>query len=233
MSAFLTDRASLKRELFRVMNTDAADGASTEHDDAAVVLEGLYMLLQQGAEDAQEWLIGAGLGSLWLSTSAVLTWTQETDGQYYTALPADFLRLYGDQETSGLRDAAGIRWGQEIPPEMQWRATYVDCYFISNQRLYLVQGASPKSDLVMDYYRRIGTLADGSTVDLPEQDRALIVAFAALHAREQAWYTGGPEGDAKLERNLRSRKQMAWRRGRRSRTTRQVQAGMTSDHWFI
>ena len=226
----LTDRGSLLRALFRLCDADADDGNVTEHDD--VTLEGVYLLLQQGVEDAQQFLMGAGLGSWWLDMSDVLTFAAEPDGRQWVALPDDFRRLAGDDATSALHDSAGIRWGQEIPAELQRRATFADAYFLAGRRLWVPRGASPPDDLVLDYYRRVGTLADDSPVDFPEEDLALIVAYAALHAREEHWYTGGQQGDQRIARNLESRKAPAFDRARRSLTPKKVKTPLaTGDHW--
>ena len=85
----------------------------------------------------------------------------------------------------------------------------------------------------MDYIRRVPILEDDTPVDFPEEDRGLIVAFAAYHAREESWYTGGPQGDLKMDRNLQTRKRQAWRRARRTSAPRRVGLPRTTDRYSL
>ena len=240
--AYLTDRASLKRALYRLVNADDADDDLIEHDDST--LEGVYLSLQQGAEAAQLYLVDAGVGDTWLTTtSSALSFTGSDPNRYYdlpdgAGADAAFLRIYGDQDLTGLRRSDGERWGRLISAEIRWR-TRGNYYYTRGSasegkaRLYLSRGAAPPSDLFLDYIYRLPALADSTTVDFPEPDRPLIVAFAAVHAMEESWLPGGPEMESKLMRNLDRRKHDAWRRARRSRQPKQAQpAVMVGDHWF-
>ena len=69
----LTDRDSLANAVYRLLNTDASDDDMIEHDDTS--LEGLYLILQDGVDDAQAWVIDkCGRADFWLtplSTKAV------------------------------------------------------------------------------------------------------------------------------------------------------------------
>ena len=164
MAARLTDRNSLKRALYRLTNTDDLDDAMLEHD--ATSLDGIYMALQEGVDDAQQYLVDSGLSDYWLTTSATLSFSG-SDQDKNDALPttdtasADkrFWRLYGDHKWSSLRKANGERWGLEVPASarLRLRGNY---YYLRNERLYLVRGASAPSDLVMDYIFRLPDLAD-------------------------------------------------------------------------
>ena len=80
---YLTDRASMLRALFRLIDTDTGDGAVTEYDGP--MHEGVLLLIQQGAEDAQSYMLGAG-STWWIETSAALAFTPEPDGRQYTEL---------------------------------------------------------------------------------------------------------------------------------------------------
>ena len=237
MAARLTDRDSLKRALYRLVNTDDLDDAMLEHD--ATSLDGIYMALQEGVDDAQQYLVDSGLGDYWLTTSATLSFTG-SDPDRYVALPATdtasadkrFWRLYGDHKWSALRKANGERWGLEIPAHSRWKIRG-NCYYLRNERLYLARGASPPSDVVMDYLYRLPDLADSTTVDFPEADRPLIVAYAAIHVMENDWIAGGPDMESKLMRNLDRRKQAAYRRARRSLQPKMTTPNdMVGDHWF-
>ena len=226
---YLTDRASLLRALFRLLDTDLEAGDMTEHDPADVHQEGILLQLQQGAEDAQAYMLKAG-STWWLETSEPLDFQPQSDGRLAVTLPEGFRRLYGDGERSALHDARGTRWGVEIEPDLQWDGTR-NGYFLSGDKLRLVSNASPPAGLMMDYVRRIAEIRDGTDVDFPEDDRSLIVAFAAFHAREESWYTGGPAGDRKIERNLGSKKSQAWTRARRTSTPRRARTPRVPPHW--
>ena len=237
MAARLTDRNSLKRALYRLVNTDDLDDAMLEHD--ATSLDGIYMALQEGVDDAQQYLVDSGLSDYWLTTSAALSFTG-SEPDRYVALPATdtagddkrFWRLYGDRKWSALRKSNGTRWGIEIPASGRW--TYRgNGDYLRNDRLYLARGASPPSDVVMDYLYRLPDLADSTTVDFPESDRQLIVAYAAVHTMENDWLAGGQEMEMKLQRNLDRRKQAAYRRARRSLQPKMATpSDMVGDHWF-
>jgi hypothetical protein len=232
----LTDRDSLKRALYRLVNTDDEDDALLEHD--ATPLDGVHEALEVGLDDAQLYLIDSGLGDYWLASSGAISW-QGSDPERFWPLPdgegADprFLRMYGDRDSSALRDGRGRRWGREIPATMRWRYRG-NAYYTTGPRLYLARGASPPHDLVLDYLYRPPVLEDGVEVDFPREHRPLIVAYAARYAMEQSWLAGGPEMEQKILRNLRSRKAEAWRRARRSRTPKMAEPSpMVGDHWFF
>jgi hypothetical protein len=237
VAARLTDRDSIKRALYRLVNTDDLDDAMLEHD--ATSLDGVYMALQEGVDDAQQYLVDSGLSDYWLTTSATLSFTG-SDPDRYVALPATdtdsadkrFWRLYGDHKWSALRKANGERWGLEVPAHSRWKIRG-NCYYLRNERLYLARSASPPSDVVMDYLYRLPDLVDSTTVDFPESDRPLIVAYAAIHAMENDWIAGGADMESKLMRNLERRKQAAYRRARRSLQPKMTTPNdMIGDHWF-
>ena len=228
---YLTDRASLLRAVYRLMDTDLEAGDMTEHDPTGTPLEGILLQLQQGAEDAQEYMVSAG-SSWWLKTSGALNLTPQNDGRLAVDLPDDFRRLYGDGDRSALHDVNGIRWGVEIEPDLQWDGTR-NGYFVQGKQLRLVRDASPPAGLQMDYIRRIPAIVNDTDVDFPEEDRTLIVAFTALHAREESWYTGGPIGDRKIERNLGAKKSQAWRRARRTSKPRRAKTPRVAPHWGL
>ena len=117
----LTDRASIQRELYRLLNTSADDATLTEHDSGT--LEGLNLQIEQGAYNAQLWLIDHGFQDRWIKQSGVLGTPSGSDdvagGRYWdlSTLGSDFLRLAGDEETSALYVPGGstdltTRWGR-------------------------------------------------------------------------------------------------------------------------
>ena len=231
-TGFLTDRASLKRALYRLMDTDDDDDDMIEHDNTGEALEGILLSLQQGLESAQLFLIDKSLEEYWLTTTSALTLTGTDPDRFFT-LPTDFLRMYGERRMSALRSASGTRWGVPIDVKMRWRMVG-NFYYLRNERLYVVKGASFPNGTLMDYIYRLPILADGSDVDFPAADRPLIVAFAAIHAMQENWMPGGQEMEAKLEANLKHRKNEAFRRARRSQEPKTVDPGeMIGDHWFV
>ena len=59
--SLLTDRASILREFFRLVNAGSSDDDMIEHD--STTLEGAYEALDVGQEEAQLYLISIGQGS--------------------------------------------------------------------------------------------------------------------------------------------------------------------------
>lgn len=232
----LTDRASLARAFYRLTATSATNPALIEHDSSS--LETLYQYLQYGAWDAQEYMIDAGLGATWVTTSSTLTFSgADSTGGKYVALPSDFLRLAGDDEASALRQPGGTRWGLLIPFEERRRA-YGNKYWLQGDganlwRIWLARGASPPSDLVCDYHHRLATLADSTAVDFPTQHRALIVAFAADRAQTDSWLPGDMEMQAKIASNLVKLKKEVMRRARVTDGPKRMKIYRSgSTHWW-
>lgn len=217
----LTDRASLKRQLFRLINSDDTDGGSTEYDPDDTPLEGLYLVLERGVRKAQQWLIHCGLGEYWLATSDPLTFsgTDAADAGRYATLPTDFLRAYGDRHESCLREPSGMQWGREVSPRDRLRYTGNGYYFAKDQ-IWLTRRATPSSSLVLDYYAKVDALVDDTTVDFPEDDRELIVAYAADEASKHPWFLGGMEEKQGLQKHLADLKYEVYNRSRRSRQPR-------------
>jgi hypothetical protein len=231
MAETLTDRASLERAFYRLLNTDQTDDALTEHDPAGYPREAVYQALQQGVYDAQDWLIRSGLKDRWLETASLSSWTADGDFQYED-LPTDFLRLQGDERTSALRDSSG-HWGRLIGSEYRYRVLG-NYYWLQNERIYVAEAATiPTAGLSLDYHFRHPQLADATTVDFPVEDRPLIVACAAVGAMEESWLAGGPEMEAKLDRNLTRRQNAALRRVRRTGQQTLFQPTPTmGTHWI-
>ena len=229
----LTDRLSLRRAFFRLTGVDANNTALTEHDGST--LETLYQFLQYGLWDAQAFLIDCGMGDRWIKRSSTLSFSgsDSVDGGKYTALPSDFLRLAGDDDVSALCQPDGTRWGRLVDMRCRGevRGNY---YWLMNDRLYIAPGASPPSDLVMEYHHKLATLADGSTVDFPEEHRSLIVAYAADRAQSDAWLPGDLEMNAKIAANLDRLKKLAWVRARRNSGPRKMRARrVVGTHWLM
>lgn len=216
----LTTRDSLVRAFYRLTGTSATNPALIEHDGANT-LEAVYQFLQYGLWDAQAFLMDAGLVNRWVTTSSALTpflGAEADDGGRYIALPADFLKLAGDDYESALRYPNGTKWGHLIDFEDRHRHRG-NCYWLQGDganlwRLWIARGASPPSTMVCDYHHRLATLADATTVDFPTEHRALPVAFAADRAMTDAWLPGDQEMQAKIAKNLIGQKREAQRRVR-------------------
>lgn len=229
----LTDRASLARAFYRLTGTSSTNPGLIEHDGAAT-LEALYSFLQYGAWDAQAFLIDNGLADRWITVSSTLSFSGSflTDAGKYASLPADFIKLAGDEEYSALRQPNGTKWGRLIDFRERHRA-YGNNYWLQDEQLWVTRGASPPSNLVMEYHHRLATLADSATVDFPTEHRALIVAYAADRAMTDAWLPGDMEMQAKIASNLIKQQKEARRRLRRSSGPKKLKmrrSGATH-HW--
>lgn len=234
----LTDRASILREFFRLVNADSTDEDMTEHDSST--LEGAYEALDVGLRHAQQFLISVGQGETWLKTGAALT-ISGTDPDRYSSLPSDFLALDSDpdQGRSGLvYSGTGQGWGCEVHPSIR-RSVWGNYYWIEwsapNQeaRVRYARGAAVPSTLLPHYYYRLATLADSTTVEMRPDDRPLIPAFAADYAKEQSWFSGGDEQRAAIQRNLRTLRQASFQRGRLTRRARQYETHGARGAWFL
>ncbi len=215
----LTDRASLLRELANLIDADLNDDAATEYDSTAG--EQLYLLLNRGAKNAQDFLIRAGYGEYWLTTSAALTWTgtDATTAGRYSDLPSNFRRAYGDRHESPLRQADGTQWGREIHPRDRLRYAG-DFYYFTGNRIWVTRQAALPDPLYLDYLKKVDTLADSTDADFPEDDRELIPAFAAVEASRKSWFNGGLEEKQALMKHLRALKHEVYSRLRPSRQPR-------------
>ena len=234
--SLLTDRASILREFFRLVNADSDDDDLIEHD--ATTLEGAYEALDVGVRRAQLYLISTGQGATWLKTGSALTVTG-SDPNRYSSLPSDFLRLDSDpdQNRSGLVYSTGRPWGVEIDAADRQRV-YGNYYWIEwsgpdgEARVRYARAASVPS-ILPEYYYRLGTLADSTTVAMRADDRNLIPAYAADHAMEQSWFPGGDEQRAAIGRNLKKAQTEAFSRGRLTRRARKVQSHPSRGQWIV
>ncbi len=236
----LTDRASILREFYRLTGTSGSDRAATAHDSGT--LEGIYNLLQHGAWDAQLYLIQVGEAALWLTTtSGAFAWSgaDSTHGGRYTNLPSDFLRAAGSERESPLREPGGRRWGQLIDFEDRF-SVWGNRFWFQEGQLWVARGASPPSDLVLDYHERLATLADSAagppvvdnTVDFPIVHRPLIPAFAAERAAYQSWFPLDEAGKASVIANLRGLKRKARAQARRATQPRKMRRPAGVGRWW-
>jgi len=208
-----------------------------ESTDDALVLNGesagdvAYTYLTRGCRNAQRWMLKMGYGG-WLKRSSALTWsgTDAADGGRYATLPTDFLRAYGNQRMSALREADGDEWGQEIKAEDDQLKG--NGYYFRGTQLWLARTAAPPATLYLDYHYTHPVWTSGVTIDFPVDARALIVAEGANVAKEESWLPMGPEGEQKIERALMRAREEARdivRQGKGPRTFRKpYRAG---NHW--
>ena len=235
MADVLTNQASFQRAFYRLTDTDSTDEALIEQDTSGD-LEAVNQFLQHGVNDAQEYLMRAGLSSRWISqATAITSWSgaDSTDGGRYKALETDFFRLAGDAEPgfSALREIDGNQWGRLINARDRFRVNG-DRYYLLNEQLWLCRNANPPASVIYDYHHRIATL-DSSTIDFPVDDRELIVAYAGKRAMADSWLPGGQEMEAKIEAKLRFCEQQAWKRSRRDRRQRRLRPQRTvGTHYY-
>ncbi|MFW6090152.1 MAG: hypothetical protein ACODAB_10390, partial [Gemmatimonadota bacterium] len=125
-------------------------------------------------------------------------------------------------------------WGRQLPGPREGRQIRGDGYWVEGDRIRFTRNAKIKNNLVYDYIRKPDGPEDGTTIDFPEIDRGLVVAFAARHAMENNFLPAGQEMEAKIARNLAFRKTQAWKRARRTTGPRKIRkpAVSSATHWF-
>lgn len=231
-----TDRASIRRGIYRLCNLSDNDAAMVEHDAAS--LEGINQLIEEGLYDAQEWLLRARYADPWVVVGQAVTVLgshSDPEGKYIE-LEDDFLRLMGDENASALYVPGTRRrsWGRQRHGTRDGRMARGSGYWIEGGRIRLANNARPPSNLVYDYIRKPDPPEDEVPIDFPETERPLVVAFAAVHAMENNFLPAGPEMEMKILRNLERRKGMAWKRARRTTAPRRIRRPHTlaASHWF-
>lgn len=232
MSFLLEDRAALRRAFYRATGSSASDEELIEHD--AEDLEAVHQLLQYALWDAQEYLLSVGDPNRWVKSATLTGWTSEADGRRYLSLPSDFLRLAGDERLGALRDGDGREWGSLVQADMRLRAGDPSSYWIENERIYVGALASFPTTLTIYYHFRHAVLeADDTAIDFPEEDRRLVVLFAAEQASSEPWFTGDNDVKQGIRVALAEAKQKAARRARRTREPRKLRPPPgVGTHWF-
>ena len=181
---------------YRLVGSLSSDGALTEQGEATDDV--VYTYLTRGCRNAQRWMLKMGYGG-WRKRTTALTWSgsDAADGGRYATLPSDFLRSYGNQRVSALREADGDQWGQEVKEEEdQLRGDY---YYIRGEQLWLGRDASPPTSLFLDYHYKHPLWSSTTTIDFPMDARALIVAEAAVAAMAENWLPGDSAMERKIE----------------------------------
>lgn len=218
MAFTLDDRSALRRAFYRLTGTSSGDDALEEHDNETN--EAVHYHLQHGLWDAQSWLIATVDPYRWISISDPITsWTgtDDTTGGRYTTLPADFLRLAGDADTSALRGADGEAWGVLLDDPRRRFDIAGDAYYLVDEQLWITKRAAPPATLYLHYHERHPVLEDDvTTIDFPILDRPLIVGFAGQSYAAEASLPGGQEMVGKIDAYLDRAKRLAVSRGRRT-----------------
>jgi hypothetical protein len=184
---------------YRLMGSESGDDFLVSQGEAPDDVG--YLYLTSGCRDAQRWLLKMGYQG-WRKRSAALslTGTDAADGGRYATLPADFLRAFGTERMSALRQADGTGWGRETTAERdQLRGDY---YYIRGEQLWVTRGATPPAPLYLEYHYLHPAWTSIVTIDFPMDARPLIIAEAANDAKEEGWLPGGPEMEQKIERKL-------------------------------
>jgi hypothetical protein len=231
----LENRAALRRKFYILTGSTSDDDALNEQD--AETNEMVHYYIQMGLWAAQERLISRGMRSRWLATSGALEFsssaTEDTGGGRYADLPADFLRLAGDEQTSGVRQPDGCRWGQQID-DARLFSLRGDFFALRNEQLWVTRGANLPAALVLGYYQRHAVLvADDTDLDFPEHLRDGIVAEAGSLAAQDSWLPGGPEMQAKIDEKVTSWRKRAAAWARQTRQPRTLRAPDTfGSHWY-
>jgi hypothetical protein len=232
--ATLANRVEIKNAIYQLTGFSGSDGALSEHETNTG--DALNRFVYQAMRDAQSWYLSSVNPNYWKKQSATLTFTdvQSTEGRYYSALPSDFLRLFGDEENSALRRPTGRRWGRLIDADRR-NIRGSNYYWIENDQVSVARGATIPSDLVMDYTYLIPELtADGTAVDFPQDDRVLIPAFAAVDISSWPMFPGDNELRQRLKDYLTDTQRQIYVRGRRTKEPRKVKHNPTfGQRWFI
>lgn len=236
MATTLANRAELRLAFQRLTGFGSSDGSLSARETSAG--DAVNAWLQQALWDAQAWYLSNVDPHRWLTVSSALSWSgSDATGGRYTALPTDFLRLYGDQEVSALHEANGNRWGRLVQPEQ--RTSRGNGFYLLDDNLYLLRGAAPPT-VYLDYAHRHPTLSDdtgtGSAglIDFPLDDRNLVVAFAGkLASLTPGVFPGDSKEVALINEALKEAQEIAYTRGRRTREPRKVRRpAALGSHWF-
>lgn len=231
----LTSVALHRRALLRLLGTDADDPELVRGGEAANEVTDQY--LTRGCRAAQRWMLNCGYGGWRKRGSAITSWSgsDATDGGRYTTLPADFLRAYGNERQSALREADGTPWGILVDPG-EAMDYYGDGYYLrGSEELWLTRGAQPPSAVFLEYHFKHAAWSDSlgdASIDFPVDARWLIVAEAAALAKEENWIPLDNEDAVRIERALLRARQEARDLSRPTKKPRQFsRPRRLGNHW--
>lgn len=231
----LTSVALHRRALLRLLGTDADDPELVRGGEDANEVTDQY--LTRGCRAAQRWMLNCGYGGWRKRGSAITSWSgaDATDGGRYTALPADFLRAFGNERQSALREADGTPWGVLVDPGEAMDFHGNGYYLRGNEQLWLTRGAQPPSSVFLEYHFKHEAWSDAladADIDFPVDARWLIVAEGAALAKEENWITLDNEDSVRIERSLMRARQEARDLSRPTKKPRQFSRPRRfGSHW--
>lgn len=189
----LSNRAQLRRALYRLVGTDASDDGLVEHGEAVGEV-GNY-LVQHGIWLAQRELIRVGFRR-WLATEVLSFSSAAANGTRSAPLPDDFLRLAGDDRNSAVYDSRGRPWGGQINPRDKHRASQ-HAYWIEDGKIFAGPHCAPPTGAYIEYHYRHPALQtdDAATdpLDFPIDWTPMIPAHGALIGMQEGWFARDAE----------------------------------------
>lgn len=204
----------LRQAFFRLVGTEAGDTELVvQGEDTNDVVD---TCLTHGVREAQRDLLSYGYRD-WMLRSATLV-TAESGGVVSAPLPADVLKVDGDERQSPLIDTQGRRWGSQVDDRR--RDEQGDKFWFPNHRtvVFNERASIPSGGLRLDYFGRHEPLGTDVTINFPSEVAGLIVAHAAEYASSENWLPGFKEMQAGIQKRLVFEQAKA---GRFARTTRQ------------
>lgn len=200
----LTTVPMFRRAFFRLTGSELGDHELDERGEDTN--EVVNQCLTGGAWAAQRDMLSYGYRG-WLALTPALVWVDDpaVDSGLKAELPANLLRLAGDEAYSALLDSSSKQWGQQIEPDWKRRYSGKFYYVETEEFVHLTKNANPPSGLRAEYHYRHpefdADLADGS-IDLPVDARMLVVAHAAMIGVEENWIVGADDMKVTVARNL-------------------------------
>lgn len=222
MATVLNNREDIRAAFYSRLNTSADDDALAEGFASAEEHANEYV--QLGIDSAQAWTIEVCDPLRWLARFNLADWQDDCIGTYHE-LPADFLRLSGDDRHSAIIRPNGSPWGRQLEDNRRrHQFRFEHAYYLANDRIYLIdKSPRPPTGSQCEYHHRLAVVeTDADPIDFPLHDRWLIVAYACWHAVKDSWIPGAAEMESKVERDLEHWRQEVARRQRRSRQPRRM-----------
>ena len=193
--------AKIRQQFYRLTGSISSDSELVRQGEA--VDDVAYQALTEGTRAAQLWMLDNGYHG-WRARSSAITWlgTEAANGGRYVALPATYLRLYGDMHPgkSALVEADGTPWGQQIDAGDD--RAQGDFYYVRGEELWITRLATPPTTLYIDFHYRHPAWTSGVTIDFPTLARGLLAPKAASIAMEENWLPGDRNMEVKIERAM-------------------------------
>lgn len=227
--ADLTTVAQNLARFYRLVGSTSADAALVLQGEAVNAVA--YEAFTQGTRLAQLWMLDQGYQG-WRQRSAALSWTgtDATTGGKYSALPADFLRAYGNKTRSALVEANGDRWGVQIDADEDYLTG--DLFYFRDDEIWLARDAAPPTTIYLAYHYMHPLWTASVTIDFPLTSRGLLAPYAAWVAADDNWLPGGEEMLAKIERAVKKAEVMARKLSRQTKEPRRFNKPVRiASHW--